>query len=1542
MKVNFRHKRVNENILKYLTYSSLFVVTLWTLFVAASLAWNLYRQKSETDAVARATAMSSYEKDEIYRQWNIVHGGAYVAVPNDSSIVHPNDLQDSLILATSGLKLVRLSHAAMVNEAYDLAEVSRGMRGHITSLSTTHPAFQPDAWEKRALQAFEQGVEEYATTAKINGQFYYRFMRPLKSEDRCLPCHADSDISENDILGGLSVSTPLAIINQAGGNHTFANWLGYSFLWLVGLCIIFWTRYQRHSKMLALQQSESTFRTLSESAPVGIFQTDAEGKYIYVNQRWSEITGLSAKDAMGDGWSKALHPQDRDKIFAAWQQAVTQSGLFKEEYRFQKNNGEINWVAGNSTILRNEKGETLGVLGTISDITALKRTQEKLQIQITHFEHLFENSPEAIVLLSQDDRVLRINKEFTKLFGYLPEEAENRCIDELIVPSELSTEADTLTQKVIGQKNVHIETVRRHKNGQLIEVLILGTPIYIDGNQIGIYGIYQDITERKKWEKALQESNEKFRTISASAQDAFLMIDDQGNLTFWNAAAEKMFGYSEVEALGQNAHLLIVPERFHEAHFKAFKKFQHTGEGAAIGQTLELMALHKKGFEFPVELSLSAIPIQGKWHAIGIIRDITERKKNEEQLRQLSQVVQQSPSSVVITDQDGTIQYVNPKFTETTGYSEEEVLGKNPRLLKSGKQGQEFYAQLWQTINAGEEWRGEICNRKKNGELIWEQVAISAIRNADDEITHFVGLKENITELKMAQIAIQENRRQLQAIMDNTPSAICLKDRQGRYLLVNRSFEKLFSLEKDAFYGKTDFELLPPEIAEKFHADDQTVLKTEKTLELEEELKHDKTRLTYLTVKFPIFDIHGKLTGVCGISTDISKIKMAEKSLQKAKKAAEEANRAKSEFLANMSHEIRTPLNAIIGMTELALDTDLNSEQRGYLNVVESASEGLLVLINDILDFSKIEAGQLVLENIDYKLREVVEGAVEIFSVRAAAKNIELLGYVEPGIPPILTGDPTRLRQILVNLLGNALKFTEKGEVAVKVESVTGNGHRATNQVKLHFQVSDSGIGIASQNLKKIFEKFRQADNSTTRKFGGTGLGLNICKSLVEMMGGRLWVTSQVDKGSTFHFEITAAIGKSGTSKAEFSYPNFNQTHILVVDDNETNRIILKKTLTAWGFHVREAQSGQQALAMLQAAKPEYHLAILDQQMPGMDGMEVAQKIRQNPRYRQLKIIMLSSIGRIQSKFINENQIAHFIAKPVKQSKLFDILVKTLRYEKSRKSAQNTEKTTIARTTFKKYKRILVVEDNLDNQVLIEKVLQKAGYDVGIAENGQAAVEAVKQFRYDLILMDIFMPKMDGFEATHHIRAWEKSNDLNHTPIVALTAHALEGYEKKCLQNDMDDYITKPIKKKILFETIDKWIDTRLTILVVEDNPDNLNLLKNYFKNVSKYQALFAENGKEALAIAQRQPLALILMDMEMPVMNGYEATKAIRQLERGRKIKIIALTAHQGKTETDKCLQAGCDDYLSKPIRKQHLFSKINQYLHFPQETEVRILQTT
>ena len=661
---------------------------------------------------------------------------------------------------------------------------------------------------------------------------------------------------------------------------------------------------------------------------------------------------------------------------------------------------------------------------------------------------------------------------------------------------------------------------------------------------------------------------------------------------------------------------------------------------------------------------------------------------------------------------------------------------------------------------------------------------------------YFVSVFDNVTEQKRVESELIRQKEFFESLVLNSPTAIVVLDNQEKIISCNPAFETLFGYKRDEILGIIIDALITTDET-RLEAREYSQQVRNKTVHALGKRRRKDDSLVDVEIYGVPVHAGGEKLGTLVIYHDISE-------LVHSRQEAEKVSEIKSEFLANMSHEIRTPMNGVIGMLELALDTPLSTEQRDYLQTSLQSAEALLTLLNDILDFSKIEAGRLELESANFRLRTIVEEVAYTLAKRAQDKGLEFACLVDSQISSELQGDPGRLRQILFNLVTNAIKFTYQGEITIRAEPTV---ETETYSI-IHFTVQDTGIGIPEELQATIFDRFKQADGSTTRKYGGTGLGLAITKQLVDAMGGRIGVESLPGIGSVFWFDIRfekPKREKRGTAPLTLGPRNLTQTRILIVDDNETNRMILIKSAEALGSRVSAVSSGTLALESLRSAQragDPYHVVLLDMDMPEMDGEQTARAIKSDRATKSAKIIILTSMG--QHGFASRLEAlgcSGYLFKPVKQQMLFDAIIAALgpdeqypRFITHHTLSQQT------RTSLP----ILLAEDNPINQKLGVVLLQKAGYSVDAVETGVQALEKVRTNQYGAVLMDVQMPEMDGLESTRQIRALEK-NTSRHTPIIALTAHALLGDRERFLAAGMDDYITKPLEAKVLLSVIERW-----------------------------------------------------------------------------------------------------------------------------------------
>ena len=771
-------------------------------------------------------------------------------------------------------------------------------------------------------------------------------------------------------------------------------------------------------------------------------------------------------------------------------------------------------------------------------------------------------------------------------------------------------------------------------------------------------------------------------------------------------------------------------------------------------------------------------------------------------------LVESLPISVFQKDRQFRLLFGNQRFCGALGRTLAELRGKDDFDLFPAELATKYRRDDVHVMETGTllEDTEEISDAAGNRRHI--QVLKAPVRDSTGQIVGVQGMFWDVTDRLLTENRLKEAHAFLDSIVDNVPIMLFVKEAEElRFVRFNRASEELVGMDRKEVLGKCDFDLFPPELAEFFTEKDRAVLANGVMVEISEEILDTQNhgRRILHTKKIPVLDPTGQPRFLLGISEDITEKRRTELALQEAKEAAESASRAKSDFLANMSHEIRTPMNAVLGMTELLLDTKLDSTQREYVKMVHESGESLLSLINDILDFSKIEAGKFNLDQTEFNLHEVLGDTMKTLAVRASHKDLELAFHVATDVPAALVGDPGRLRQIVMNLVGNAVKFTERGEIVLDVSCRSKDAETA----ELLFLVRDTGIGIPDDKIDRIFQAFEQADTSTTRRYGGTGLGLTITSRLVQLMGGSIWVESMPGMGSTFFFTARIGIAEHGTwNQNGNGIALLKGTRVLLVDDNATNRLILTEILENNQLRPVAAETASEAFQKMLQAKvmgDPFSLLLTDVNMPDVDGFMLIEKIRRDERLRDLAVIVLTSGDRPGDHDRCEKlHVAAHLRKPIKQSELMQSIVLTLgmtRPEPEQPSRQDHVQPAVSPL------RILLAEDSYPNQVLATGLLRKRGHQITVANNGQEAIDLLKSEVFDLVLMDVQMPVMDGLEATKTIRNLEAREKLNlrirnPIPIVAMTAHAMKGDRERCLASGMTGYLSKPIRTHELDEIL--------------------------------------------------------------------------------------------------------------------------------------------
>jgi len=1065
---------------------------------------------------------------------------------------------------------------------------------------------------------------------------------------------------------------------------------------------------------------------------------------------------------------------------------------------------------------------------------------------------LMENIPDAIYFKDVSGRLIRVNKAFAEKFGLRePSEAVGKRNFDLVNTKQ--AEASSADDEEVMNTGVpladkeHRETWAGRPD---IWVSATKAPFYdAEGRVAGVVGISRDLTARKQVEEELRKAREDLQVqVQVQVQTAELVAKNaalQKEIAERRRAEEAaLHEKSLVDALMENIPDAIYfkdrQSRLTRVNMGLARKYGLSDPSEAVGKTVFdffTREYAQYAYESEQEVIRTGKPLIGwesrqtwpdrpdTWASVtkmpvydqegnitgifGVARDITERKFAEQALRSSEEnyrlLFERNLAGVLRTTLDGQIINCNESAARMLGFG-------SPQELMANNMAQFYFdpadrkALMDELMTKGMVANNEACFRCKDGSIRWLLRNANLIKGKDGIPPTIEGTLFDITERKQA---AQELERTWNVSLD----MMGLLGFDGYIKRLNAAWTQTLGFTIEDLLAEPYMSLAHPEDRQAAAAQLETLKAGADTVafELRVRTKDGSYRWTEWNAA-ALKD--QELLYAAG--RDITERKQAEVELRRAKEAAEAANRVKSDFLANMSHEIRTPMNGILGMTELALDTDLAPEQREYLEMVKFSAQSLLTVINDVLDFSKIEANKLDVDLIEFRFRDSLAETMKTVALRAHQKGLELACDVNPEVPDDVVGDPVRLRQILVNLLGNAIKFTETGEVVARVSLEAENEAGAV----VHFVVSDTGIGIPPEKQQAIFGAFTQADSSTTRKYGGTGLGLTISARLVEIMGGRIWVESEPGRGSNFHFTISFRHpAKAAAPDTPAGENLLRGLRVLVVDDNATNRRILGEILKRWDAKPILASNAETALRVLSEASishAPFDLVLTDAHMPDMDGFTLAERIQEHPQLTGATIMMLTSGGqRGDAARCRRLGIAAYLTKPVAQSELRDAILKVLG-----RSSQAGGLPLITRHSLREARssvdekhepsglKILLTEDNAVNQALATRLLEKMGNQVVVAGNGLEALAAIEKQSFDLVLMDVQMPEMDGFEATAALRKREMAQG-RHTPVIAMTAYAMKGDRERCIEAGMDAYVSKPINRHELMEAIHAVLSRR-------------------------------------------------------------------------------------------------------------------------------------
>lgn len=1189
-------------------------------------------------------------------------------------------------------------------------------------------------------------------------------------------------------------------------------------------------------KRKIVEKQLETALTLQEaildSGNYTIISTDAKGVITTFNAVAEQLLGYQASEVVGkrtpaiihDGEEVALRAEELSRElgetiepgFDAFVAKTRREGVPDErEWTYIRKDGSRFPVLLSVTALKSPEGTIEGYLGIGHDQSEEKRTRESLRKAEIRYATVISGMSEGVVIQNLEGMIIDCNQSAERILGLSKEQMTGRrsvdprwkTIHEDGSPFPGNDHPASITLRTGEGCQNEVMGVHR-PDGSLVWISINSYPLREsdDGNMSSVVTTFSDITARKNILEQLRVSERGYRLLAENASDMIARHTVEGIFLTVSPSSRSLLGFEPEELEGKSVY-----EFFHRDDLAALTSRHESIKHQSGVQTVTYRMRRKDGTYVWVESTARRISTDdGREEIIAVSRDVTDRMLVEASLRESEEkfrtLLESAPLGITLVDEQGRIVLANKQMESIFGYNRSELLSMGVEdLMPEGlrdvhhRHRKEFVDDPRpRSMNSGR----ELIGKRKDGSTIPLEISLSYIKTQSLVIMALISditLRHTSERALKEALATAEGYQRLFAI---SVDLICIAGFDGYFKVLNPAWSQTL--------GFSDAELLARPFLEFVHPDDveETIAEASKLSSADTQTvaftnRYRKNDGTYRWLSWNARSVKDQNT-IFAVARDVTQQKEFELELRKAKELAESATRAKSEFLATMSHEIRTPMNGVIGMTDLLLQTNLTPTQADYAETIRVSGDSLLTIINDILDFSRIEAGGVELDLSPFELRPLIEEVFDLLAPRSREKDLDLLYVVESDVPPYVNCDSGRVKQVLVNLVANAIKFTQRGEIMVACSVMS----RSEDALKLRFSVRDSGIGIPPERLDRLFKPFSQVDSSTTRKYGGTGLGLAICYKLVALMNGSISVESIPGTGSTFSFSIDVAAVPTPVNVPKVYHrgriPELNGKTVLIVDDNRTNLNILTKQVEQWGLVTAIEQDPRAALNRVKRGE-HFDLSLIDMQMPDMDGVAFASALLTmwQEGSKRFPLLLLTSMGiELHDPAIKQLFLAQ-IMKPIKQSVLFESILSALAGKEDSHVSSHGRFTADPDLARRLPLQILVAEDNVINQRLMLQLLRQMGYTADLAENGREAIEALRVKRYHIVFMDVQMPEMDGLKATRLIvREWP----LNERPrIIAVTADALEGDREKCLDAGMDDYVAKPLRLETVQRLLMRW-----------------------------------------------------------------------------------------------------------------------------------------